>query len=103
MERTKGELEITEGVKIYIVPVEADEIICEIPYDYAKDFNKTEQELLANAKRLVKCWNSHDDLLAACKLAETVIAWFGKIKNIPDQLKADMEQIEQAIAKAEKS
>lgn len=64
---TKGELEIIEGIKIYITPTEADEIICEIPYDYAKDFNKTEQELLANAKELVRRWNSQPDLYAACK------------------------------------
>lgn len=104
MEHTKGELKITEGIKIYIVPVEADEIICEVPYDYAKDFDKTEQELLANANRLVKCWNSHDDLLAALEKYGKHKADCARIRpRVTDTLGPGCTcDLEQAIAKAKK-
>lgn len=36
--------------------------ICDVTLD-----GKTEKEYEANARHLVKCWNSHDALLDACK------------------------------------
>ena len=40
----------------------------------ASKFVETHDEAEANAERLTLCWNCHDDLLAACKLALGVIS-----------------------------
>lgn len=34
----------------------------------AGNYARSQDEGLANARRLVLCWNAHDDLLAACEL-----------------------------------
>ena len=59
-EHTKGELKtlITSGE----LPAILDDYEIVIGYMVAND-----PQDIANAHRLVKCWNCHDDLLAACK------------------------------------
>lgn len=51
------------GVKIYIHSIDADEVICEIPLEYIKEFGKTHQELLANARLIAAA----PKLLDACR------------------------------------
>lgn len=51
----------------------------------------------ANAERLVKCWNSHDDLLKACEAVQVGLCHILQ-RDKPDWLK----QVDDAISKAEK-
>ena len=64
--------------------------ICDVTLD-----GKTEEEYEANAKRLVRCWNSHDKLLAACKLAKTILVGMSFMPH-----SKAMKEIKAAIAKA---
>jgi len=60
-----------------------------------------------HAERFVKCWNSHDALLAACKAFKLRIAYIGLPSepmsgpNVPDW-KNEIAMLEAAIALAEK-
>ncbi len=54
-----------------------------------------------NARRICQCVNSHDDLLAACKVGLTYInALITKTPRPIMDLSSDKKQIDQAIAKA---
>jgi hypothetical protein len=61
----------------------------------------------ANANRLVQCWNSHDDLLEACKEASKAIqslyagAEVSAGSDSDNALRYCLSQIQAAIAKAE--
>ena len=76
--------------------------ICDVTLE-----GKTEEEYEANAKHLVRCWNSHDNLLAACEQGRDEIrgqleATSGLLENSTSktywyQL---IDVFEQAIAKA---
>ncbi len=52
---------------------------------------------LANAKRLVKCWNGYDDLVTALRLAKTILA----CQSFQPYSKA-MKLINTTLAEAEK-
>ncbi len=67
MEHAKGKVKIVDGIMLYISFVDADELLCEIPYEYMEDFGITEKELKANANRLLECWNGWDELQAQLK------------------------------------
>ncbi len=92
MEHTKGELK--QG---HVTPWElwigADRHIADV---HGHQFIRQ-----ANAARLVKCWNCHDELLDACNKISTIKQWAMRIKDVPAEVYEDIEQIEQVIAKAE--
>lgn len=54
----------------------------------------SEKEAIANAEHIVTCWNSHDDLLAACELGLKI----AQMINHPDE-----HHIQAAIAKAKET
>lgn len=56
-------------------------------------------ELEANAKRLVNCWNSHDAMLAALKEAERLLDSVAFVSTEGDTAKP-LRKIRAAIAKA---
>ena len=60
------------------------------------------EESIENAKHLTRCWNSHDDLLTACKAAVYILKqntdWAKKLQQQPWYNRA-----KQAIANAEKA
>ena len=60
---TQGKWEVLDAIKIYVQASDADEVICEIPLDYASSFDTTHEHLLANAKLIA----ASPDLLDACK------------------------------------
>ena len=63
MEHSKGKLEIVSNVAFCFLLKIQDSFICTLEHiELPASKNKAE----ANAQRLVKCWNEHDDLLAAC-------------------------------------
>jgi hypothetical protein len=68
MEHTKGELQVC--------PVVDSMVILKTGLDFATlwGLRKT-----ANAKRLVLCWNSHDELLEACKKYQEMIELLYKL------------------------
>ena len=54
------------------------------------------------ATHLVRCWNSHDALLAACKIGFSYIkAVTGKVPRPLQDLASDFKQVQQAIAQTE--
>ncbi len=63
-------------------------------YDPTNQFTNAESH--ANAARLVKCWNCHDELVEACKSALSCCAFAVGSMKTKDLLKA-------ALAKAEGS
>ncbi len=63
-------------------------------------FHRTNKKERAVQTHFVKCWNCHDDLLAACELGLNIARWFNHIRNAPKQLFEDVEQIQQAVIKA---
>jgi len=55
-----------------------------------------------NANRMMKCWNSHDALLEACKASEEADKWFGPSDTVK-RLRIKARELRQAaIALAEK-
>lgn len=64
MAETKGELRIYKGFeKLYLYSTSSGIRIADIPDTGAI----TKEECIANAARMKLCWNSHDDLVAACR------------------------------------
>jgi len=98
-EHTKGELKIDhygiyvdekDGVRVYLAK------ICSMPLGYGSHED--------NSKRFVKCWNSHDDLLAACEKSLEIYDVIDGLLATDEQVEAVVEAmyrpIKAAIAKA---
>ena len=69
MEHTKGKVKVgtsMDSTDILVLSGEHQDAIANTGVVFFHDIDLRERE--ANAKRIVKCWNSHDDLLEACKL-----------------------------------
>lgn len=63
-EHTKGELRLNESVHWQLVlDVKGEPVVLAEMADNEEPL--TDWQQLVNAKRLILCWNSHDDLLAA--------------------------------------
>ncbi len=65
--------EITEGIKVYICPTGLDEIICEIPFNYIRDFDIPKERITANAEFIVRAANLFDKFIVACDTATNEI------------------------------
>ncbi len=91
-EHTKGELQITDTNKHgdYYIGNKDGYLAIVTPW--------INQSAEANAHRLVKCWNSHDDLLKICKRLRKVLNATGG----DDEINATIEVADKIIAKAEK-
>lgn len=96
MKHTEEKIKLTEGIHFYLVPETGDFCIAEIPESYESDFKMSRELLKANANRLALCWNSHDDLLAACKQALVMCEHTGGMVDT-------CARLEQAIALATNS
>ncbi len=70
MEHTKGKMEEVPDF-VGLLQINGQTICCVSPVSCqsVEDLEKRK----ANAKHLVKCWNSHDDLLAACEMIIRVL------------------------------
>ncbi len=95
MEHTKGELKVTPIKTIAFAATGKQ-------FAVLTKGGLSEKELQDRAIRFVKCWNSHDDLLAAC---ERVVLMFGcqRLESSPKCTQKDnccICNAEQAIAKA---
>ncbi len=111
MERTKGKLELREcethegNTDIWVEGENKNDCGTVACCDFTSSFNKVTAQ--ANTAHLVKCWNSHDDLVEACKNVRfelDLLFTLAERDNEPKCMKivrSRIEQIKQAIAKAE--
>lgn len=90
-EHTKGELVVLDD-KYTITTKERNKL-------YVAQTHPADPEHIANAEHLVKCWNSHDDLLKAC---ENLVRGQLQHPTFKGYLSHAVWVAEQAIAKAEK-
>ena len=97
MSHTKGAIEYSEVTcnAIDLVSKEDDVVVTQVMGEEGDDLSARE---IDNAHRLVLCWNSHDDLLVACKAA---LEFIGR-SNKTDWDNEITPVLEAAIAKAEK-
>ncbi len=58
----------------------------------------SKKEAIAIAEHFVKCWNSHDALLASCKAA---LSCFNYDSDMQEDFAPEIKQLEQAIAAAQ--
>jgi len=103
MEHIEGKMEITGYAKGWDIIVKLDGVL----------LFKVALNNEAHAKRLVKCWESHDELLAASKVAlelitgERIAYDFFPPKDemgkaLEEAMRQTERQLEQAIAEADK-
>ena len=98
MSYTKGKLEysIVAVNSINIISKE-NELNVVASIDSDNDLNDLD---IANARRIVQCWNSHDTLLEACKKVEIIKLWASTINYAPSELFDDIEFVGRAIVQA---
>ena len=108
---TPGPLEIVGATRLWILdePGGAVCIIANPDCPTSADFQEVRlkdarwKEAMANADRLMLCWNSHDALVAACgncvSLLETLE---GTYENKDGQITAQRKETEAALAQAKK-
>lgn len=96
-EHTKGELEyrIFTANSIEIISKEDESVVIAYVDSEEDDLGG---EHFANAKHLVKCWNCHDELAAACKKAIKDLSM--RISNPDDRAWEIVEELQAILDKA---
>jgi len=99
-ERTKGEV-IYDQVAVNAIDIASKESSATIAQVISEEDELGNLEI-ANAKRLVLCWNCHDDLVAACEFASEPEAPFStdKLEFANRIIKAINEKAIAALDKA---
>lgn len=95
-EHTKGEIEYSV-VAVNAIDIVSKENEAEVVAGIVSESDELGTAEIANAYRLVKCWNCHDELVAALE------DLFNDCRNVPmdDQRNKVMEQARAALTKAE--
>ncbi len=97
---TKGKWEVKEYECGIAIETEGQQI-CGIRPGVSASRMLPHQEHLANARRICQCINTHDDLLAACRIGLAYIKAVSTGVPRPVQdLDYDKKEVEKAITKA---
>ena len=104
-EFTKGEVVYDQVVNnaIDIVSKNTGKAVAQV-INENDELDELDELDIANAERLVKCWNNHDKLLAACEMGLMAVEGLIKIKKMTGTETSEgskgKEFIEAAIAEA---